>query len=304
VLVTSEEDLATDDAVAADVWLGLAGLLQGAQALLDDLAPPAAAPALPAGAAGLLPLVAAAPLVQAGATALASFLPGALSLLSADRKVNSAATADVDNVAATAAVEGGLRRQANPPHVIDATFRLLQRSQVFSRVFELYHLRSDLIQARLALGTPAEDTDDAAKVAVVDAAVKRIDDFMTAIRTSPANGGKAPLVSAALIDLLHNDDSEIAISHVVMVKAHAGETSQFTSNRPLFAKDRVSTVAHVNVSFKLLEVATDGIVAAGSVTGTAEGSGTIGSHLDFKVVGPTQNAAPAADGSLILWPKI
>jgi len=134
----------------------------------------------------------------------------------------------------------------------------------------------------------------AAGVLVSETILATIDTFTTALTTVATGSRRSPLATAALRELLHPPETETDpgsstggtpagqvpyFSHVLLVRAEAGSSEQVVSNRPLWWRDRFSTVATVGVTYMLIRTPDSAIVAAGTALGTATARGTIGDAI-------------------------
>jgi hypothetical protein len=294
VLITDEAELATSDAAHQEVTTGLEQLKTAADALLEDITK----------------------LVAPVVAALATALPGVLSLFSSRRTVSTAATAASD-LAAAAAVADALRRPEVV--VVHDDFRLIPENGdkgkpgekgVYTMLAEVADRRQKLVakklefsdakstaEVELAKAKAAEPPDDGAianltkevrdaatRLGLVDSVITAIDTFIAAIRVVPAGATRSWLTTAALRDALH--DQEPRFTHVLLLKAQAGQAQQQLDNRPFFFKDRFSTVADTSITYALIETAQSTIVASGTVTGTASARGNIGERptVDTRMV--------------------
>ena len=277
VLVTTDPDLASADAGYTDVTTGLEQLQVAALALLvpdwgsrrdehENLRP----------FSGIVPNRQAAKLIEglvtgpipAVATAVATALPSVLSLLSAQRSVTTG-TADPSNLAAAAAVAGALLAEKAGPAVLLDDFRLVPKeSTVYAAAAEVAQLRQRLVAEKLGL------EDDAARSAAIDTVVTAIDQFTTAMRTVPQAGGRSPLAAAALHEEVHPENG--GITRVLLVNSQPGQLLQVTENRPLWFKDRFTTLAEVGLLYVLIDTACSNVLAAGTATAVAKAFGSIG----------------------------
>jgi len=300
VLVTSEADLASGDAVYQDVKTGLAEIVTAADKLLEDTTPESVATA------------AFTPIDAIGA--LASAVPAVLSLLSARRTVNTSAVTASD-LAAAAEVSGVLKAAAAAATVVHDDFRVvpgggvytlagnvsLKRQQLIGRKIELgdkkIRLEPDLAEAKTdadslekaARPEQARELDDALKkvyalerqlaeielrAGLVDALVTAIDAFTTAIRAVPHGSHRSPLASAALHEELHAGSPHF--THVLLVKTQPGVAQQMLEDRPLWWEDKFSTAVDASITYMLIETSNSGIVAAGTETAIQSAHGKIG----------------------------
>jgi Zn-dependent metalloprotease len=143
VLITSDTDLATSDGTYVDVKTGLAELDEAAGLLIEDLKPDA-----PGIAPVLLDIVA----------ALATALPGLLSMLSAQRSL-STAPVTVNDLAAVAAVSGGLllKKDTRDISLYHDDFRLVPEGGVYAASAQVSTKRQDLMGRKIVLSKRKED---------------------------------------------------------------------------------------------------------------------------------------------------
>jgi hypothetical protein len=114
----------------------------------------------------------------------------------------------------------------------------------------------------------------ATRLGLVDSAIAAIDAFTTSIRTVPEGGTRSPLAVAALHEALHGQPPEL--THVLLVKAQAGQVEQALDNRPLFFNDKFTTMVDATVVYVLIETAGSTVVDSGTVTETTAARGKVG----------------------------
>jgi hypothetical protein len=318
ILITSDTDLASADAIYADVKAGLDQLASAAVNILRTTAPPVPVkegepeekllPALPLG-------------VDA-AGAVAGAIPAVLSLLSAHRTVTTAAATATD-LSTVAAVAGALMAQEQPTDkVTHDDFRLVpigaiyrqvevvsnQRQTLVARKIELDDAKSDL-EAKLTTSKDALDElqkiktkppnyeqqvaeadkkiaglqEDLSRMqlreGLVDSLLTAIDAFMTTVRTS-AGSSRSPLAAAALHEPLHDQNG---FTHVLLVKAQPGEAQELIDKQPLWIRDKYSTAVDIAITYMLIEIASSTVVVAGTETATCSAHGKIGEDLTLNV---------------------
>lgn len=307
VLVTSDPDLATADAVYADVQTGLAQLITAATQVLDKTTAETVDEAVQT--AGVTPVDTA--LEAAGA--IAGAVPAVLSLFSAHRTLGSAAVTASD-LAAAAAVAGAMTAHAATTVAHD-DFRLVPGSGVYALTGTVGEKRQDLVAQKIALGDKksaviaelatakaeleaAQETIpapsgqpqqiEAAKrkiadvearlsvielrVGVIDSLLTAADAFIATVRTIPAGARRSPLATAALHEQLHTGD----YTHVLLVKTQAGQAQQLLDNQPLWLRDKFSTAVEISVTFMLIETPASVVVAAGTESVVQSAHGKIG----------------------------
>lgn len=281
VLVTSDPDLASGDAVHLDVTSGLASLTTLTDELLAKPAPEPGGGGPPAFAAEVM----GAPMLAAVATAV----PQVLSLLSAQRSVATAAVT-VTDLAAAAAVAGELvRRPGMAGHVVHDDFRLVQDGRVKRALTDLEAKRRLLLARKLHLASLKAATTDPAMLleigdqqSLVDSTLASIDGFTSALRVVPAGGRRTPLATAALFDALHEGAAD-RFTDVLLVKAGPAQSAMLTEDQPLLFQDRFSVLVEVNVTFMLLATDSGTIAAAGTASNQAVAHGTLGESIRFAV---------------------
>lgn len=170
LLVTSDPELATSDAVYQDVLAGIKQMSSAMEPLFPkDASDSAPKPTPPDGKKPLRPFAA---LIPDVVTALATIVPSAISLLLPRRTLSSAAIS-VDSTAATAAAIGALRAKKETATIIDDGFRLLpEGGTVLSRLAELETGRQKLIGHKLA--AEGERTEATAAISTSEEKVKEL----------------------------------------------------------------------------------------------------------------------------------
>jgi hypothetical protein len=277
VLVTDEAELATSDAVHQEVTTGLEQLVAAADKLLEDVRE----------------------LVATTIAALAAALPGVLSLLSSRRTVSTAATAAGD-LAAAAAVAGALRERSPDVAVVHDDFRLIAAGGVYAKLADVSDRRQKLVAKKLDISAAKSEAevglseakaaeprdeaavamwtkkvqDAAARLGLIDSVITAIDTFVSAIRAVPKDATRSLLTTAALRDALH--EGMPFFTHVLLVKGQPGQAQQQLDNRPLWFKDRFSTVADTSITYALIETGESKILTSGTVSGMASARGEIG----------------------------
>lgn len=304
ILVTSNPDLASGDAVYLDVRTGLNELDDAAEKLIT---------AVDAGDARTLGLA----LDAAGAVAAA--VPAVLSLFAAKRTLSTAALTPTD-VAACAAVAGALKVARTTDTIFHDDFRLVAGDTTISVLLEsVADRQQQLVGRKITLGkekgtleeqrvnaqaeldvlrkaaTPDQAQIDAkskeiaelqrklsgvdGRLGMVASLLDAIAAYLTTIRT-PAGGQRSPLATAALHAQLHVADTS-GFTHVLLVKAQAGQAQQELDDRPLWLRDKFSVTADVSLTYILIETKTSSIVAAGAKTASRTAHGSIGDKPDI-----------------------
>jgi hypothetical protein len=321
VLITSDQDLASADALYQEVTLGLSQLANAATELLPqttvesvDSVETAAVVPVPA--------------------ALAAAVPHILSLLSAERSLTTASVSVTDLAAATA-VAGALEAKGGDRVVVvHDDFRLIfpgriqtastlvatKRQELVARKIAITD-RKGAIDAELAIAKAEEkdaenalaDADQkkphpdldtsldnarkrvagltrksgaaAVRLGLVDGLIGSIDTFSAAIRVIPAGGRRSPLATAALYDQLHQGATS-QFTHVLLVKAQPAQSAQLTDDKPLWFADKFSTIVEVNVTYMLIATQDSHVERAGTATAIASAHGDLGSELRFDTKTP------------------
>jgi hypothetical protein len=276
LLVTSDPDLASADASYGDVMGGLDQLIHTSDKLAQD-----------AHAEVLDPVT--------GGLALAAALPGLLSLLSAHRTVSTAATA-ANDLAAVAAVTRQLRYRAPDLAIVYDDFRLVPNATVHQKVANLGDCRLRLVERKLTLSDEKSTIDaaladakaakrpDAKKIAdltrqstnigtrlgLIDSAILAIDTVLAGIRAVPAGAKRSLLATTALQEALHLSNG---FTHVLLVKAEAGQARESLDNRPLWLEDKFFAIADASITYLFIQTSDSTIVESGTVTRLASASG-------------------------------
>jgi len=315
ILTTSDQDLASADALYQEVTLGLDQLASAVDALLKKTKTTVES----VGTAAAAPVVA----------ALAAAVPSVLSLLSAKRSLTTAAVTITD-LAAAAAVAGALvRQQGDHILVFHDDFRLVLPGRLQVATTLVATKRQDLVAEKIALTDrktaidadlanakeekrvaekALADADEkgphpeldvalenalkriadlsrqsgaaAVRLGQVDALIDSIDRFSAAIRVIPTGARRSPLATAALYDELHQGATS-RFTHVLLVKAQPGESAQLVDDKPLWFKDKFSTLVEVNVTYMLMATEDSHVALAGTATAMASAHGNLGSEVRF-----------------------
>ena len=86
---------------------------------------------------------------------------------------------------------------------------------------------------------------------------------------TPEGGARPPIAIATLQELLHKaDGTPDAFTHVLFIKAEAGQAPLPLENKPLWWEDKFSSVVDVSVTYMLIKAEGSGVEAAGTATGT------------------------------------
>jgi hypothetical protein len=260
LLITSDASLVDSDATYRQVLAGTKWLNESSKALLQALEPPDPAETVHALAVvGVL-------------GALAAAVPGVLSLFSAHRAITSSVVEPGD-LAAAAAVAGEFRAQQPSWEILHDEIRILSgQTRIEAELRELNEQRQKLATLKLnaTAGSP--------QAAQLDAALQAVDAFVTGITAIPTAGTHSPLMTAMLRDELHPPEGS-AGRYVLVVKSQGGSAQGVTDDKPLWLKDKFSTVAALSLTYFMLSSSSPGLLAAGILTGTATGTGTIGNEM-------------------------
>ena len=217
--------------------------------------------------------------------AIAGAIPGVLSLLAANRTINTY-VATVDDVAATAAVAGaicdGLKHKQV---VIHDDFRLLPEGAVRRKSLHLETLRYQLIGKKLGMAAEVKaDLQGAAGVrsALIDTLLAAMSAFSANVTVVPPGGARSPLAAAALREQMHGD--EPSIRYVLLIKATAGSSSQVIDQRPLWFADRFTTVSSLGLTYLMIDTKSSSVVCGGSVGASAGLYGSVGSKFEVQPI--------------------
>jgi hypothetical protein len=264
VLVTTDQDLASADAIYRDVIGGVTSLKAAAKGVLDATKPLESLVVIPAVAA---------------ASIAASVLPQAISLLLPRRSV-ATGTLEVNDLAVSASVMGQLIKCGI--EVVDADLRTIKSDAFFKEVRQLDQCRRELVQRKIDLSGNADA--NAKSIESIDAVVTSIDTFLTAVRAAGTEGGRSRLATAALAYALHQPQG---IDHVVLVKGQTGAVTELREERT-FRPDTFVAIADVGVTFMVMKTANGRIVDADTVSATLVAAGKVGELPAVKVVPTTQ----------------
>jgi hypothetical protein len=246
VMVTSDADFVQGSATYLNLKRELEELAKQADALLEKVKLPSGEELLPA--AGL-----------AVGSALASAVPGILSLFARHETLTRAAVKG-DDLAAASAVAGALLKHARVNRVMHDTFRIAEPGII------------DDLAEQLAEKLPAlqQVTDpDAKKEAAV--LIKSITTALGALTAVPKGGTRSPLALASVYELIVGSNPKI--SHILLVKAQPGSASELVDQR-FMVKDKVLMSASMSITYMLIN-AHGHILTAGTETATIEAHGSI-----------------------------
>jgi hypothetical protein len=265
ILVTSELDLATSDALFLEVRDGLSELEAAAEALL------AQEPAAAESPFEVLPVIGA-------AAALSAAIPSALSLLAARRSITTYAI-NPDDTSAAIAVCGALAGKGVT--VLHDQFRVLTEGEIHGRLDRVQANKQALIRRQIELSkVNDEDPDRKLRIELIANLITAIESYLTAISSASSAGGRSALTNAILREVLH--DAGSARRFAVLVKGYGGSSAQLVNDRPFWFKDVFCIVTSMGITFLLVDAANGQIAAGGSRSGTVSVTGKIGGNLEFK----------------------
>jgi hypothetical protein len=267
VLVTTDADLASTDAMFAQVEEGLKQLLAAAQPLTSL---PVSEPVQEDLTEGYESLV-------AGVGLAAAALPAVISLISANRKI-SGASVSADDTQATIGVAAAMAQLEPPVQVLMDDFRTVDTSGPISGLLASVSAQRLALAARKAELTNAASPGDSDSLAMVGEVGAAIDAFLASILAVPVGAARSAYTSAILRERLHDG----SIACVVLVKGVGGSTAQVVNDRPLWFKDKFTTIASAGLSWLMVDPATAKVIAGGTKVSTLEITGTIGDTIKVK----------------------
>jgi hypothetical protein len=272
LLITTEADLASSDAIYALVAGGLNQLLEAAQELRRPVQQEAAHEA-----ADATTTVHRESLIAAGIGVAAAALPAIVSLFSANRKI-SGSSVNVDDTQAAIGVAAALVQQQPQFKVFMDDFRTVDREGPVSVLLDNVNGERLTLARRKAELTGSTSPEDAVTLAVVNQVASAIDGFLTTILTVPDGATRSACTSAILREQLHNG----SITRVLLVKGVGGSTSQVVNDKPLWFKDTFTTIASAGISWLLISTTDGSVVAGGAKVSTQQVTGTVGTTIDVK----------------------
>ena len=265
VLVTTEIDLASTDAMYGQVKEGLEQLLQAAK---DLTAPAVTEPAPPERISGGQESI------IAGAVGLAAAaLPAVVSLFSANRKISGAAVS-ADDTQAAIAVAAGMAQHETPLKVLMDDFRTVNRTGGIGNLLDEVNAQRLILAGRKAELTNS-GPEDSSTLALVGQVAAAIDAFLASILAVPTGATRSAYTSAILRERLHDG----SIPCVVLIKGVGGSTAQVVNDKPFWFKDTFTTIASAGLSWLLIAAADGGVVAGGTKVSTLQMNGTVGSTV-------------------------
>jgi hypothetical protein len=267
ILITTDKDLAACDAVYVQTATTLKHLTQRANDVLGE------EEVIETAALGLgLDVVGAA----------ASAFPALLSLMSANRTAQTYASS-VDSLAAALAIAGALQDNVSTSVWLNE-LRLVGGATVLLSAANLDRLRANL--AARANDSEAPDSD-------IRLLLDEVTAFLTSLYAVPADGGRSPIVTAALYERMHQPPREEGeatpdppepFTHVLFVHGITASTQQVVDDRPLLFDDKMSVLGMVSIPWALIETQNSAVAAAGVAVGTAQLSGRIGKSFQVDSV--------------------
>ena len=272
VLVTSDPDLVASDATYQDVKSGLGLMTRLARDVLASTEHEGEHVERFVGAASL------------AVGAVASALPGILSLLSAPRTVTTG-TVEFDDIAAGAAVAGALKGRNPKRKVVHDSVRLAPGGGLLTAVERLQRRRHALVERQTALEARHPTSDGAsassglaAAIALVTKTIESIDTYLGALHAPPAGGGRSPLTDALLREGLHDG----TFQYVLLVKAQSASGMQMVKDN-LIRGDEFAVLAAASITWILLSLPSGEVLDAAVTTGTAQATGKIAESFSLQV---------------------
>jgi hypothetical protein len=270
VLITTEADLASTDGMYAQVAKVLTQLQLTASQLIDRYRQPA-----PQGRTDGDTRAHRESFALAGVGALASAVPAVISLFSANRTVAGAST-KADDLQAVIGVAAAMADQVPPLKVLVDDFRTVDQKgpieilldKVNASRVALAGLKDELT----ASTTPA----DVQALGQVNQVASVIDTFVGSILAIPSGGTRSAYTGAILRERIHNQ----TIDCVVLIKGVSGSTAQVINDRPLWFKDKFTTVASAGLSWLIVRTSDGAVAGGGSQVSSMQLSGTIGGSIE------------------------
>lgn len=272
LVVTAETNLAATDAMYAQVEDGLQQLLQAARALTSPAVKEPAPETADAGTTSHRESV-----IAAGADIAAAAFPAVISLFSANRKI-SGAPVSAGDIQAVVGLAAALAQQQPPLRVLMDDFRTVDRTGPISDLLRKVNAGRLALAGRAAELTGSTRPEDSSPLALTLQVASAIDAFLTSILAVPDGATRSAYTSAILHEGLHDG----SIAGVVLVKGVGGSTAQVVNDKPLWFKDKFTTIASAGLSWLLIDTADGSVVAGGSKVSTLEITGTIGETIKVK----------------------
>ena len=209
-------------------------------------------------------------------SALASAVPGALSLFAHHETLTRTAPKTDDLAAASAVADALIRGEIG--EVKHDTFRIARQGAI-------NHLTDELASKLPEL---QKVTDPDAKDAA-EALAKLITAELAMLTAVPGRGTRSPLAIASMYELMmgYRGDFRGAapITHVMLVKSQPGSVSELI-NRRFMAKDKVLITATMSITYMLIDITDSRILVAGTETATVEAHGFMADTIQLDARGP------------------
>lgn len=269
VLITTEADLASTDAIYLEVVTGLDTFIEDANKLLtpsEDELDSSNYESLDAG-----------PLLGS----IASAVPGLLSLFSTNRTLSSFTTT-VDTKAAVAGVASTLVADHSIKVQLDDFRTTSLGGSVVNKEKELKDARINLIKHKLdiEIGLTQADKDQNVALDQISDLIKRIDAFIISLHTIPSGGKRSPFGIAILRQHLHvSENGNIEFPMILFIEASAGTVDQLINNKPLLFNDNFHLIGSVAITYWLMDTKTSNVMASGVESDIYELYGKIGKRL-------------------------
>jgi hypothetical protein len=276
LLVTTEVDLASTDAMFAQVNDGLVQLVQAAQALTRPVVAYPPTETADGSSTGHPESV-----IAAAVGVAAAALPAVVSLFSANRKI-SGASLIADDIQAVMGVAAAMVQQQSPPKVLMDDFRTVDRTGPISDLLNQVSTERLALARRKAELTGSTSPADSSSLALIGQVSSAIESFLTAILAVPSGATRSAYTSAILRERLH--DGSVGV--VVLVKGVGGSTAQVVNDRPLWFKDKFTTIASAGLSWLMIAPGDGAVIAGGAKVSTLEVNGTIGAGVKVKPATP------------------
>jgi hypothetical protein len=231
-----------------------------------------------------------APTLIGAATAVAGALPGLISLFGTDRSETVIDLAR-DDEAVIAMVCGKLLKHGalSGITIVDDRFRLVERTGIWSVLRDLNDARTELAGVRAEQAPPGTEppkpgTAKAKALAEIESAIAAIVGMEVSLRSVPAGRVRSPIVEAALYErLFEAQGTADGFTHVLHLRALGGQVSRDVVDRPaVFGSDTLNILAEAAISYRLLKIESNALVASGLVSGSAQAFGKPGGALRFE----------------------
>lgn len=162
---------------------------------------------------------------------------------------------------------------------------------------EAASLEAQIAEQAQAADLLAEEISAAAlRLHFLDGLIETIDTYTAGLRLVPTGATRSPLATATLYEALHTGDQRI--THVLLIKPQTGQAVQLINNRPLWFKYHITLESTVSVSYLCAATADSAALAAGTLTRTASGTGSIGRALTIETTSGAKTATRGGAGAL------